>query len=299
MAKWKALPGELDPAVVEFVGQLRWAKDTSGLSLSRLAALTGYSSSSWERYLGGRTLAPSEAVRAFAGATGCDAPRLLALQEAAAGAWRKARTEQAPAKAAGSGGEAAEAERPAEAEDPAETGHPAGKERPVEAEHAAETEEAAPRPAGATTPAVDHPAAARPAPGGARYRRRHLALTGAVSAAAGALLALLADQLVGGGHTAAAATVPRPVAYHCAFARVHGQWFAGNSTTTTDPLVVDKSGPDVAELQCLPQHAGFSPGGVDGNFGPLTEAAVIAAQKADHLDVDGQVGPRTWTALRG
>jgi peptidoglycan hydrolase-like protein with peptidoglycan-binding domain len=54
----------------------------------------------------------------------------------------------------------------------------------------------------------------------------------------------------------------------------------------------------VAELQCLLQRAGISPGGVDGNFGPLTEKAVIDEQLAQHLDIDGQVGPQTWGALR-
>src|SRR5262245_43165847 len=63
MARWKPLPSELDPAVVEFVGQLRRLKDQSGWSLQRLSASTGYSASSWERYLGGRLLPPWEAVR--------------------------------------------------------------------------------------------------------------------------------------------------------------------------------------------------------------------------------------------
>lgn len=256
MAKWRSLPGELDPAVVEFVGQLRLAKDGSGLSLNRLAALTGYSASSWERYLGGRSLAPKEAVQAFARATGCDVVQLLAGQEAAAGTWARREPEQGP-----------------------------------DIPGAAAVEEA--------DAATVNSRAADPFSGELHYRRRHLVLTGVLSAAVGALLGVLANHQLGGKPTAAPGPVPSPIAYHCDYVRVHGEWFAGNSTTTTEQLVVDKSGPDVAELQCLLQHAGFSPGGVDGNFGPLTEAAVIDAQKADHLDVDGQVGPRTWTALRG
>jgi peptidoglycan hydrolase-like protein with peptidoglycan-binding domain len=47
----------------------------------------------------------------------------------------------------------------------------------------------------------------------------------------------------------------------------------------------------------------YDPGPVDGNFGPLTEAAVRALQ-GDYVDfdgnplvVDGIVGPTTWIAL--
>ena len=38
---------------------------------------------------------------------------------------------------------------------------------------------------------------------------------------------------------------------------------------------------------------------IDGIFGPVTKNAVEAFQAADHLTVDGIVGPQTWAALGG
>jgi putative chitinase len=56
-------------------------------------------------------------------------------------------------------------------------------------------------------------------------------------------------------------------------------------------------GPDVLALQQRLKDLGFDPNGVDGNFGPGTEAAVRAFQQAKGLGVDGKVGPNTSAAL--
>ena len=57
------------------------------------------------------------------------------------------------------------------------------------------------------------------------------------------------------------------------------------------------TGPSVVQLQQLLTSHGFSPGAIDGIFGPRTEAAVIAFQGSRGLVQDGIVGVRTWTAL--
>jgi peptidoglycan hydrolase-like protein with peptidoglycan-binding domain len=69
----------------------------------------------------------------------------------------------------------------------------------------------------------------------------------------------------------------------------------GGGTGTT--LQEGSTGPAVTRLQSLLQDAGCSPGGIDGNFGPMTQAAVMQYQASRGLSVDGVVGPQTWAAL--
>jgi putative chitinase len=58
------------------------------------------------------------------------------------------------------------------------------------------------------------------------------------------------------------------------------------------------SGPDVLTLQSTLKQLGFDPNGVDGTFGPGTEAAVKAFQQSKGLTPDGMVGPNTMAALQ-
>ena len=55
---------------------------------------------------------------------------------------------------------------------------------------------------------------------------------------------------------------------------------------------------DVAAVQFMLRRRGFSPGSVDGGYGPATVGAVKRFQGARGLAVDGRVGPRTLRALR-
>lgn len=260
MSRWKGLPAELDPRVRHLVVLLRRLKDHSGLSMRQLAAKTGYSTSSWERYLGGRSLPPSEAVVAIASITGEDPTRLLALREVAAAAW--------------TGGQ----------------------------EHA----EGARR---TTPPATDDPLPGdNPAPHGRPLR---LMLTAGIIALVlvGASTVVLVARLSGNGGTAArppasssaqvadAPAGPAP-SYTCRLERTGGRWYAGHSRTLDAILANGHSGQKVVEAQCLLRRAGFSPGDIDGIYGPLTERAVKRLQKKADLVVDGIIGPHTWGVLR-
>src|ERR1700753_298572 len=89
MPRWKALPDELDPQVREFASQLRRLVDRSGLSVAAVADRTGYSRTSWERYLGGRLLAPKAAVLALAEVTGTSPVHLTTMWEVAERAWSR------------------------------------------------------------------------------------------------------------------------------------------------------------------------------------------------------------------
>ncbi|MGA4850775.1 DUF2690 domain-containing protein [Streptomyces sp. G5(2025)] len=89
MPRWKALPDELDPEVREFADRLRALVDHSGLSVAAVSDRTGYSKTSWERYLNGRLLAPKGAVVALAEVTGTQPVHLITLWELAERAWSR------------------------------------------------------------------------------------------------------------------------------------------------------------------------------------------------------------------
>lgn len=64
-------------------------------------------------------------------------------------------------------------------------------------------------------------------------------------------------------------------------------------------MVLGSSGPEVKELQLRLKAQGYYNGNIGGNFGPGTEAAVKAFQKANRMTVDGWAGPQTMAKLRG
>uniref|UniRef100_UPI000B272456 helix-turn-helix domain-containing protein n=1 Tax=Streptomyces luridiscabiei TaxID=164114 RepID=UPI000B272456 len=90
MPRWKALPEELDPQIREFASQLRRLVDRSGLNINAVADRTGFSKTSWDRYLNGRLLPPRRAVVALADVTGTPQHHLTTMWELAERAWSRA-----------------------------------------------------------------------------------------------------------------------------------------------------------------------------------------------------------------
>jgi len=68
-------------------------------------------------------------------------------------------------------------------------------------------------------------------------------------------------------------------------------------SSSTPVLKKGSKGEAVTRLQEGLLQLGYDPRDVDGIFGPLTVKAVKTFQSNYGLEVDGVVGPNTWTAL--
>ncbi len=73
----------------------------------------------------------------------------------------------------------------------------------------------------------------------------------------------------------------------------------GTPTLGSRVMTVGDRGWDVAAVQFMLRRRGYSPGTVDGGYGPGTAAAVRRFQAAAGIGVDGSVGHGTLRALRG
>ncbi|MFH8453738.1 peptidoglycan-binding protein [Streptomyces fungicidicus] len=261
MSRWKELPAEQHPHIRQLIVRLRTLKDRSGLSTQQVAARTGYSAKSWQRYLNGRSLPPREAVEAMARVGGDDPDRLLVLHEMAAEHWAEDRVVRT--RVPGDVPPAAPGAPP--------EGPPPGRTQRVVIGSLAV--------ALALSVSVAVVLAVRLA-------EARGALADARAGAGGAAPAVVSETMV-------------PVHYTCRLEQRDGRWYAGLSRTTDSLLAYTYVGPAVAEAQCLLRRAGFPPGDIDGIFGPRTQRAVQHIQERHGLVVDGVIGSHTWKALRG
>jgi peptidoglycan hydrolase-like protein with peptidoglycan-binding domain len=126
-----------------------------------------------------------------------------------------------------------------------------------------------------------------------RRRRAERAVVAAILAVL-LLIGLAAGGVFsGGGHTSAKApTTTQPATT------------APSTRTATAPVPVPSGtlklgdrGAQVRILQRALASLGYSPGAIDGRYGPSTQRALARFQHAAKLTADGIVGPKTLAAL--
>ena len=131
---------------------------------------------------------------------------------------------------------------------------------------------------------------------------RTLVIGGAVAAAVLVLIGLAAAGVFSGSsHPNAAAPPPASTP------TTSSTTGSGQNTTPTTPrpaaapsatLKPGDTGAQVKVLQRALARLGYSPGAVDGDYGPSTTSAVQDFQRASGLAPDGVVGSKTLQALR-
>ncbi|TJZ53016.1 DUF2690 domain-containing protein [Streptomyces piniterrae] len=308
MPRWKALPEELDPQVKEFASQLRRLVERSRLSVATIADRTGFSKTSWERYLNGRLLPPQRAVLALAEVTGTNPGHLTTLWELAERAWSRSEMRHdvtmeairvAQARAALGEFDPADEPKPVwKAAGKPGRGAPVATAPQPPHQRTGEAPSPADFPGLAATSQLAAPPAAPPAPAAdpapARRRRPALMITlGALGAVLVAVAAVLVLNPPGGGKKAA----PKPS--------------AAPSKNPVLPAGVKCSGAgcagkDPEEMGCGGTHAVTPSRGVAG--GALIEvryskvchaawARITAAAKGDQATISA--GDRSATARAG
>jgi peptidoglycan hydrolase-like protein with peptidoglycan-binding domain len=55
--------------------------------------------------------------------------------------------------------------------------------------------------------------------------------------------------------------------------------------------------PTSEQIQIALKNAGYYTGPIDSKIGPMSKKAIEEFQKANNLQVDGKVGPKTWQVL--
>lgn len=134
----------------------------------------------------------------------------------------------------------------------------------------------------------------------AGIERRQVALAGAAVLGIALLLGILAAAGVfsSGGHPATAPPTTPTASTQSVTTQQTTTTPAPQLTVPSSPLKPGDKGTAVRQLQRALVQLGYSPGKVDGSYGPGTESAVKKFQQAHSLVADGIAGSKTLAALR-
>jgi hypothetical protein len=130
--------------------------------------------------------------------------------------------------------------------------------------------------------------------------RRTIALIGAAVLGIALLLGVLAAAGVfsSGGRPSSLATTTAPTATTPAVTTTPITTPKPSLTVPSTGLKPGDKGTAVRQLQRALKSVGYSPGSIDGSYGPSTESAVKQFQQAHNLVADGIAGSKTLAALR-
>jgi hypothetical protein len=127
-------------------------------------------------------------------------------------------------------------------------------------------------------------------------RRHRVPLAAALIVVVGTLGGLAAAGVFSGGHESTAPPSP-PVTAPTATTTPPVTQAQPALTAPSAPLKPGDHGARVKVLQRALARLGYSPGTIDGQYGPSTTQAVSRFQRASGLTADGIVGPKTLRAL--
>jgi hypothetical protein len=130
--------------------------------------------------------------------------------------------------------------------------------------------------------------------------RRQVALVGAVVLGIALLFGVLAAAGVfsSGGHPAVLPPTTAPTVTSPTVTTTPATSPKPSVAVPTAGLKPGAKGAAVKQLQRALKRAGYSPGTIDGSYGPSTESAVKQFQQAHGLVADGIAGTKTLAALR-
>jgi hypothetical protein len=131
--------------------------------------------------------------------------------------------------------------------------------------------------------------------GGLELTSRQAATAGGVLALVVLLIGLAAGGVFSSGNSSTTTPSTAPAPATTAGSTQPAPSIAVKGPTTT--LKPGDTGTQVTALQRALATLGYSPGKPDGTYGPATQQAVAAFQKANNLTADGIFGTQTLAAL--